>query len=459
MKKFLSKILKFFGKVFKILYKILDVIIITPLSRLAYKISDLVTSKGGGFDKFINNPNTLIYISLICAIGVFFAIDKKVINLTETESVVLSNQPIKAEYNEEAYVVEGIPETADIVLMGTKDNLYLAEQLSDYHKLTLDLTGLSEGIQKVNIKYNSPINSLDYKLDPSRVTVYIYPKVSETRTITTDILNQDKLNSTLVISSVELDRDEVIIKSHEKKLATVASVKAIVDVNALNASSAGTYTLENVKLVAYDEKGTEISDIEIVPGTVTATVTITSPSKVVPIKVAPKGEVASGSAIKTITPNVKSITLYGDETTLESIKDITVEIDVTGLSSDKTFQETIVKPTGIRSMSDTNITIKVTMDKETSKEFKDIPITFENLDTSKYIALASSEESTKVDVTVKGVSSILNKLEPSSINAKVDLSNLTEGTHKVPVFVSGADERLSYTSRTTVIEVKITKKK
>ena len=458
MKKFLSKILKFFGKIFRIIYRILDLLLITPLSKIAYRINDFITSKGGGFDKFINNPNTLIYISLICAIGVFFAIDKKVINLTETESVVLSNQPIKAEYNEEAYVVEGIPETADIVLMGTKDNLYLAEQLSDYHKLTLDLTGLSEGTQKVNIKYNSPINSLDYKLDPSRVTIVIYPKVSETRTITTDVLNQDKLNSTLVISSVELDRDEVIIKSYKEKLATVASVKAIVDVNALNANSAGTYTLENVKLVAYDEKGTEINDIEIVPGTVTATVIVTSPSKVVPIRVVPNGEVASGSAIKTITPNVKSVTLYGEENVLDSIKEIKVEIDVTGLSSNKTYQETIVKPTGVRSMSDTNVTINVTMDKETSKEFKDIPITFENLDTSKYKALASSAESTKVDVTVKGVSSVLNKLEASSITASVNLSNLTEGTHKVPVIVSGTDDRLSYTSRTTVIEVIISKK-
>ncbi len=458
MKKTLSNILKFFGKIFKIIHKILDVLLITPLSKIAYRINDFFTSKGGSFDKFINNPNTLIYISLICAIGVFLAIDRKVINLTETESVVLSNQPIKAEYNEEAYVVEGIPETADIVLMGTKDNLYLAEQLSDYHKLTLDLTGLSEGTQKVNIKYNSPINSLDYKLDPSRVTIVIYPKVSETRTITTDILNQDKLNSTLVISGVELDRDEVIVKSYKEKLATVASVKAIVDVNALNATSAGTYTLENVKLVAYDEKGTEISDIEIVPANVTATVTISSPSKIVPIRVVPTGEVASGSAIKTITPNVKSVTLYGEESVLDSIKELNVEIDVTGLNNDKTFQETIVKPTGVRSMSDTNVTIKVTMDKETSKEFKNIPITFENLDTSKYKALASSEASTKVDVTVKGVSSVINKLESSAITAYVDLSNLGEGTHKVPVMVTGSDEKLSYTSRTTVIEVVISKR-
>lgn len=457
MKKFLSKILKFFGKFFRILYRIIDLLIVTPLSKLLYLISDGFSSKNGFFDSLLNNQNTLIYVSLICAFSAFFLVDMKIINLTQTEATVLTNQTIVAEYNEEAYVVEGIPESADVVLMGRKSDLYLAEQLGD-HKLSLDLSKLSEGTHKVDLKYNNPINTLDYKVDPSRVTLVIYPKVSESRTLTTDILNTDKLKETLVISSVELDRDEVIIKSYKEKLATVASVKAIVDVNALNATSAGTYTLDNVKLVAYDESGAEISDIEIVPESVTATVNVKSPSKVVPVTIVPDGEVASGSAISSITSNVSTVTLYGDETVLDSINEIKVPINVSGLSSDKSYQETITKPNGVRSMSETAVTIKVKMETETSKEFKDVPITFENLDTTKYKALATSAEGTKVDVVVKGVDTLLNRLSVEDITAYVDLADLPEGTHKVPVMVTGSDVKLSYTSRTTIIEVVIMKK-
>lgn len=456
MKKIIKKIGRFFAKIFKVLYKILDIIIITPISKVVYFFVDGVGNKSGKLDKFLNNPNTLIYISLVLAFVTFFAVDRKVINLSETEAVVLSNLQVKAEYNEEKYVVEGLPNTADIVLMGRKSDLYLAEQLGD-HKLTLDLTDLNEGTHKVNIKYNNPINTLDYKVDPSRITIVIYPKISESRTLTTDILNTDKLNSTLVISSVELDRDEVIIKSYKEKLAKVASVKAIVDVNALNANSAGTYTLENVELVAYDEKGTELPDIEIVPEKVTATVVVTSPSKTVPITIVPVGNVASGSAISTITSNENSVTLYGEQSILDTIKDIKVEINVNGLSADKTYQETIIKPNGVRSMSTTAITIRVKMAKETSKEFKDIPITFENLD-PKYRALATSETATKVNIVVKGVDTILNKFSSDNIKAYVDLSDLEEGTYEVPVMVSGTDNRLSYTSRVTKIEIMITKK-
>ncbi len=457
MKKIIRSIVKFFVSIFKWLYKIVDKIIITPLSKIAYYISDKLNNKNGRIDKFLSKPNTLIYVSLVCAFGLFLAVDLKVITLVENEAIILSNQPITAEYNEEAFVVEGVPEGADIVLMGRKSDLYLAEQLGD-HKLTLDLTDYGAGTHKVEVKYNNPIKSLSSKIDPSRVTIVIYPKISESKTLNTDILNTDKLASTLVISSVKLDKDEVIIKSYKEKLETVANVKALVDVNALNATKAGTYTLDNVKLVAYDEKGTEIKDIEIIPGSVTATVVISSPSKVVPVKIVPIGDVASGSAISSITSNVSTVTLYGDEEVLSAINEINVNIDVSGLSKDKSYQETIVKPNGVRSMSDTAVTISVKMQTETSKEFKDIQLEFQNLDTSKYKALAKSEADTKVDVVVKGVSSLLDKLKQEDIKAYVDLSDLGVGTYQVPVIVTGTDLKLKYSSRTIKIEVVISKR-
>lgn len=457
MKKIFKKIGKFFKAIGRGIYKALDVVIITPLSKIVYFITDKLGNRSGNLDKFLGKPNTLIYLSLILAFALFLGIDKKVLNLVETEATVLTNIGVSAEYNEEAYVVEGIPETADIVLMGRKSDLYLAEQLGE-HNLTLDLTNLKAGTHKVSLKYNNPINTLDYKLDPSNVTLVIYPKLSETRTLTKDILNTDKLNETLVVSSVTLDRDEITIKSYKEKLAKVASVKAIVDVNALSTSTAGSYTLDNVKLVAYDEKGTEISDIEIVPETVTATVVITSPSKVVPVTVVPIGEVASGSAISSITPNVTKVTLYGEEDALKEVEELKVEIDVNGLNADKTYQETITKPTGVRSLSDTAITIKVQMETETSKEFKGIPLELENLDTTKYKALASSADDTKVDVVVKGVSTLLDKLTNENIKAYVDLADLGVGTFDVPVMVTGTDLKLVYSSRTTKISVVISDK-
>ena len=440
-----------FVKAFNTIVKFFDKVIITPFSKLAYIVTDKLSIKSGTFEKFLNRPNTLLYLSLILAFLTFLLIDNRVINLISSESIVLENQNVDVEYNDEAYVVEGLPEDVDIVLMGRKMDLYLAEQLGD-HKLTLDLSDYGVGTHKVSIKYNNPVNNLDYIISPSEVTVVIYPKVSEVRTLSIDVLNTDKLDQTLVVSNVLLDRDEVIIKSHEAKLAEVASVKALIDVNALNATQAGTYTLENVKLVAYDEKGTELSDIEIIPEAVTATVTITSPSKVVPIQIVPVGDVAPGSAIESIESNVSQVTVYADEEVLAALNYIEVEIDVTGLNEDKTYQKVINKPNGARSISETSITINVKMETETSKEFENIPIVFENLGSGLTVN-AQREEDTKVTVSVGGVESLLEKLEASDIKAYVDLEGLGVGTHTVPVYVTGEDLKLTYTSKTQNIKI------
>lgn len=446
----------FFKVLFSDIHKFFDKILITPLSKLVYNIINKFKEKPFTLEKLLSKKNTLIYLSLILAFASFMAIDRKIIKLVETESKVLTNQKVNAEYNDEAYVIEGIPNDVDIILMGRKSDLYLAEQLGD-HKVSLDLSSYGIGTHKVNLKYNNPINTLDYKLDPSSVTIVIYPKVSEVRTLSIDNINTDKLKETLIISNVTLDKNEVIIKSYKEKLESVASVKAIVDISATNAVSEGTYTLENVKLIAYDEKGTEVKNVEIIPSTVTATITIVSPSKEVPIKIIPEGEVKAGSAINEIKQSVSKVTIYGDEETLKNTTYIPVKIDVSNLSDDKKFQLDIPKPVGIRYMSETTVTITVTMEKQTSIEVEISRIEIVGLPAG-YKAQAASESDSKVVVVVKGVKKFIDELDKSKIVATVNLSDIEgEGIWDIPVTATGENLLLTYTPKVKSVKINITK--
>lgn len=446
-----------FVKAIKKIANFFDRILITPIGKLAYFIKDKFSFKSGFIDRMLNKPNVLLYISLILAFTMFMMVQKNFINFSDTKAITMSNLPVEVEYNDEAYVVEGLPTKADLVLLGKKSELYLAEQYGD-HKVTLDLTGLDVGTHKVTLDYNNPIRKLNYILDPGTVTIVIYPKVSEVRTLSIDVINTDKLDETLVVSNVLLDRNDVIIKSYKEKLNTVANVKAIVDVNSLNATESGTYTIDNVKLVAYDDKGKEISGIEVVPGQVTATVTITSPSKTVPLKIVPVGEVRSGSAISSITSSVTNVIVYADESVLKDINYIEVEIDVNGISSNKTYQKVINKPQGARSISDTSVTINVTMEEETSKDFMNISVETEGLN-EKFKASGATENDARVTVSVRGVGSLLEQLQDTDIKAYVDLSGITEpGTYNVPVYVTGSDVKLTYTSKTKQINVVVQNK-
>ena len=62
-------------------------------------------------------------------------IDKKIIVFNDNSAEVLQNQPVKVIYNEESYVVEGLPETVDITLIGSKTDLFYPYGEDKYKKM------------------------------------------------------------------------------------------------------------------------------------------------------------------------------------------------------------------------------------------------------------------------------------------------------------------------------------
>lgn len=451
----MKKIIKSIARFLHHIGSFIDKWLITPITKLVLRVIDLFKDNSKSFEKFLSKKSTLIVISLILAFLVFVLIDQESSVMTDQYAEILYNQPVTAVYNEELYVVEGLPKEVDITLVGEKRHIFLAKQ-SPSKGVSVDLTGLKEGNHKVTLKYTQKLKSLDYKLDPSVVTVTIYPKVSETRSLTYDILHKDNLDSKLSISNIELNRDDVIIKGAAYKLKKVATVKALVDVDDIASPKAGYLNLKNVDLVAYDTDG-KVVDVEIVPKSVTAKVTITSPNKEVPIKIVPKGKLATGKSIKTTDLSVSKVTVYGDQETIDSIEYLPVEIDVDGLDSNKTYKVTLKKPSGITDISSKTLTVSVVVDSSTSKEIRDISIATENLD-KKYKVQALSEADSKVTVVVKGSQDVVNKIDASSITAYIDLKGYGVGEHEVEVKVRGEDLKLTYTSKTSKVKIKISEK-
>ena len=452
MKKIIKKICLFIGKIFKLF----DKIIITPIMKLFIKISELFGKNNKTFEKLFMNKQSLIVVSLVLAFLTFYMVDRNSGALVDNSAEILYSQPVKAIYNEEAYVVEGLPDSVDVILIGRKSDIYLAKQYPNKEGITADLRELSTGTHKVNLKYRQTIQSVDYKIDPSTVTVIIYDKVSDTREVTPELLHRNNLDSKLDISDITLNKTEITIKGSAKKLETVAYVQALVDVDNLVEPTVGKVNINNNKLVAYNNEG-KIVDVEILPESVDATLTITSTSKVVPVKVVPVGDIALGYAIETATPNISSITIYGDEDALKTIEYVPVKIDVTNLSSYKEYNVNLEKPSGVRAMSEKTVSVKVNVAKEEQKEISDISVQTINLGEGLKVK-ALGKENSFISVIVKGSKEALDKVESSNIRATVDLSEYTTpGEYEVDVKVSGDDLKLSYTSKTKKIKVEIYK--
>lgn len=451
----MSKIFKPFIFIFKLIYKVIDKFIVTPISRLIYKIGEISKDNSGHLEKILNRPNVLIYLSLICAFAIFLLVDSQVINLTEHNAEIIEDQKVNIIYNEEAYVIEGVPDTVDITLIGSKSTLYLATQLGE-HEVELDLSEYTAGTYKVKLKYNHSVQSVDYKLDPSTVTVKISEKVSATKNLTYDLLNEDKLDSKLSISSVVLDTSEVVVKSSQEILDKVAVVKALVDASQIDLTESGEFTLENVTLVAYDSSGNKIDNVEMVPSKVTAVITIDSYHATKSVKVVTTGTMSNGKAIGSITSSVTEVEVYGEKSIVDKLDYIEASISVDKLDSDKEMSVTLTKPSGVRYMSETSTTITVSVGDASQKTISGISVQTKNL-ADGYVANAVSLEDKTIDVIVKGVESIINnEIDASSITAVVDLSGLKTGTHTVPVVVTVSDERVTVQAIKTEINIKIT---
>jgi len=445
----ISKSIKAF---FRHILSFFDKWLITPITKLMLKIANFFKDNTKSLDRIASKKSTLIIVSLILAFGVFVIVDQESNVMIDQYAEVLYDEPVTAVYNEELYVVEGLPETVDITLIGQRRHIFLAKQAPS-KGVTVDLTGLKPGNHKVTLNYSQRLKSLDYRLDPSEVTVTIYEKVSATKSLTVDILHQDELDSKLYIDNVELDRTDVIIKGAQYKLDKVATVRALVDVEEINKPKAGEITLKDVPLVAYDEEGQRV-DVEIVPSTVDAKLTITSPSKEIPVKVVPTGKLAFGKSIESINTSVSTVTVYGQQDAIDKIEELEVEVDVKGLDKDKKFTVTLKKPKGITEISEKTITVDVKVANSTTKEFTVNTIEFRNLADGLSVQALSAADTT-VTVSVSGSSDIVDKLDASSIVAYVDLKDYGVGEHEVEVHVEKSDLKLTYTPKTKKIRVRI----
>ena len=450
----MKKIGKAIKRFFMAIYRIIDKLIVTPISRLIFNIREYLRSKNlNKLDYIFNRPHFMIYVSLILAVVVFLLIDSRVITLVESEAEVITNVPVTVNYNEEAYVVEGIPETVDIVLIGRKSDIYLAKQLGT-NNVILDLSDYEarDSAYRVYLSYTKSIDSIDYKLDPSYVTVTIKEKISVTKDIDYDLINAQYLSEELSVESVELNRSEVVVKGSEDAINNIASVKALIDLRDESLKDVGTYTLNNIRLVAYDSNGEVLDNVEIVPTTLTATITLDTYSKSVPVEVRTTGTLVTGRAIASIlinNSNSYSVTIYGDEEQISGITSVpvTINVDGEGANSTRNYNVTISRPTGVRALSENNASIMVTFGDERQKEVEISTISSRNL-ASGYTANIIGTSS--VPVIVKGVQSVIDEVDATNINAYIDLEGYTPGEYDVEVQIENDDPRLNYVVSSTV---------
>ncbi len=364
-----------------------------------------------------------------------------------TESVTLTDIPVAVYYDEQEYVVTGIPQTVTVSLEGPTSALTAAKQVRDF-EIYADLRELPVGTHRVQLQYKNVSEKLAININPSVITVNVHEKVTESFSVEVDFINKEKMKEGYTPEEAIVQPNTVQITGAKEVLDRIALVKARVNLEGVDK----TLEMESIVTV-YDQNGT-VLPVEVDPSVVLVTVPVKSPSKLVPINVKQKGELPDGLSIKRLTVEPKEATIYGEQSVLDKIEFIDgIEIDLSKISKDTTLEIEIPKPNGVTKIIPEKAEVTIELDKEQSISFEGVqvnPIGLNDRETINFL----DPENAKVDILLKGSGEILKNINESDIKLYVNVADVGEGEHQLDIEVNGP-QNISWSLSKKKIKLKI----
>lgn len=278
------------------------------------------------------------------------------LDTTET----LTNVPLKTYYDTENLYVSGVPEQVRIELSGPKSIIESTKRLRDF-ELALDLTDYEIGEHRVAITHNNFSEKLDVSILPASVDVNIEEKVTTTKTVTPEF-NDSALAEGFQVENVTVAPREVKVTGSESDIEKIAFVRtALTSEDEINEETTATAAVQVL------DGNLNKLDVKVEPATVQVSISVKNPSKKVPLKAVSKGTPADDVTITSLEPDVDEITIYGKESALEELEELSLPVDVSGVTKDTTLTVPVNLGEQFNFSSPQEVKVKVTVEKSTDE--------------------------------------------------------------------------------------------
>lgn len=366
--------------------------------------------------------------------------------------VTLDNVSVTSNISSSVYEVTGLPETVTVNVMGDNADVQFASQQKDSYQVLADLEVFGEGTHEITLEPVNFSDNVDVTIQPSTALVTIKKKISRSFTIGYDFINTNKLDKIYSLAEPEFSQNEVIVKASEDTISKISFVKALIDVDGIKADFE-----QDAKLVAYDQEGNPV-DVDILPETVTAKVSVTTPHKEVPIEIVPEGKMKDGLAIESYTLDHSSITIYAPQNVLDNVEKVSISVPVTRITKDTKITMPVMLPAGVSTGSINKVSISLKVGEESTTTIDNVAIVYKNLDNNLRYLLGDDVSAT-TSVTVKGAKSVLDTIKAEDITVTMDL----EGYNKpmsgdVPLTVSGKNKLATYSLKSASLRITLEEK-
>lgn len=390
-------------------------------------------------DKLMDNHWFLRGIALLLAIMLYMStnIDKNVSNnfnpspfpvgdTTET----ISGVPVSAYYDEDKYVVSGIPENVSVTLEG-QNNVVAAAKVKRQFEVFVNLRGYTPGTYEIPLKYSGVPNNLHLKVQPAKIQVTIKKKEVKSFPVEVKYLNENQVQKGTVIDKPIVKPGTVEVAGTTEELSQISLVRAYVDLKGINKT-----VTKEAKIVLYDKDGNQL-DLKTGSSTVNVTVPVSSPEKTVSLGVTKKGSLQEGITVTSIKVEPSEVEIYGSKDVLDNITSLEgIEVDLSKITESTTFDASVSLPKGVTKSDPSQVKVTVEVQKQQRKTITDIPLQVNGL--SDLLTMKFSDpQSGKISVDVSGDASIIEKISTDQIKASINVGNMGAGTHDVPIQISG----------------------
>lgn len=372
-------------------------------------------------DKTLFNQKYTKVIALILACFMYMIVNHNtnasLYTTTLKSSKLLKGVSVSAKYNSDTFELSGLPERADVILIGDASSVTAAANSKG--SVIANLEGLTEGTHQVKLVTEGYGDSITTTVDPSSSVITLKKKTTQQFELGYDFINEDKLDLIYSIGVPQFEYQKVNVRASKDTLSSIAFVKALIDVGNQTAD----FTQE-AKLVAYDANGQPVK-ADIVPATIKVTVPITSPNKTVPVVVEVTGEVPDRKAISAISLDQQTVTVYGSESALSQIDKVVVTLNASTITKDSTVLRPITLPAGINSSNINQVTLNVTLGEGTKKTLHNVKINYKN-NFNNYKA-NQPQNKTTTTVNVYGTEENIEAITEQDVYVYVDMKDAKPG--------------------------------
>lgn len=389
-------------------------------------------------DRMLQSNLSMKILSFIMAVVLLFTINGSINNIFSTPNGgdYINDVKIDVQGLQDDYDVVGLPATVNVALVGPSLDIYTAKIAKDY-KIIADFAGLGEGDHSIELKSEGFPSNLQVMIVPQTVNVKITQKVTKTFELGYNFINEDQMDSKYSVSVESMEHQQVEVRGSQDSIGKINAVRAAIDLKGAKDDFE-----QKAKIYAYDRSGKKL-DVEIIPNTVNIQCDVSSYSKEVSIVPQYTGQFENGFGLENITLSKDKVRIYGKEELLNSINSVYVTIDISGLSSDKSYSKLSISGIEkINKLSFDTVDATLRVSPAVKKTITDIPISIINNENNYQVTFANGQN--MVSIEVEGVEAKLNDVSINDFNAIINLEDLKSGTNTVKVDLTSNKGYLSY---------------